>query len=274
MSDAATFLAGVDAARARARVDRRGYAFPLFLFSGLLLVAPLLYVPGHAVSEPGTLEVLLGIQGGADKAHPTLIAWFWLATIVGGVAATVWWYRRRGQRVGVETDTRALVTAGVAATVGFVVGSWLLGDLYSAPATNLTILVGAAVAAVVAIRRSPLACAVFATVAFAALGVYSHNGMRGLLVIAVLVLTLAWLDRSVLLGVVGALFTLAAIPANHQIFYWDLSRLFNRLDWESGVDGQLPVCQQLVVPAMILLGGGIIAAARGRRVPAGGRDDV
>jgi hypothetical protein len=44
--------------------------------------------------------------------------------------------------------------------------------------------------------------------------------------------------------------------------------------WQSGVDGQLPVCQQLMVPAMILLGGGIIAAARGRRVQAGGRDDV
>jgi hypothetical protein len=227
MSDAAALVAGVDTARARARVDRRGYACPLFLFSGLLLVAPLLYVPGDAVTEPGTLESLLGVQGGADKAHPTLIAWFWLATIVGGVAATVWWHRRRGQRVGVETDTRALITAGVAATV-----------------------------------------------AFAALGVYSHNGMRGLLVIAVLVLTLAWLDRSVPLGVIGALFTLAAIPANHQVFYWDLSRLFDRLGWESGVDGRLPVVQQLVVPAMILLGGGIIAAAQALRVPAGGRDDV
>lgn len=288
-------LAELRELRHRSRADRHGYAFPLLLFGGLILAAPLLYAPGDGQYTPqGSLAAFFGIQSGMDKASPNLIAWYWLATIVVGVAATAWWYHRRAERVGIATDTRGVVVGALAALGGFVVGANLLlslpsretsGALYSEPATNLPILFGSALGAGVvgywSTRRGRTIArrgwglsltALLATATFATVGVYLHNGMTALIVIAVVLLTLAWLERSTLLGVVGALFTLAAIPANHQLFYWDLTDLFGRLGWSAGVeDVRTYTLQALLVPAAILIAGGVVAAVR--HVPAGGRDD-
>jgi hypothetical protein len=292
MSDeSGALLADLRALRHRTRADRHGYAFPLLLFGALVLAAPLLYAPGDGSwTPPGTLARFFGTQSGLDKASPNLIAWYWLAVIAVGVGGTVWWYRRRAERIGVATDTRGVVVGALAALGGFVVGANLLlamatPALYSEPATNLPIMAGSAVGAGLAGYRSTRAgrtdgqrgfwlflTALFAASAFAAIGVYLHTGMTALVVIAVVLVALAWLERSVLLGVVAGLFTLAAVPANHQLWYWDFPDLFHDLGWTVAVtDVRAYTLQTVLVPAVVLLAGGVVAAVR--RVPAGGRDD-
>jgi hypothetical protein len=280
--------------RDRTRADRHAYALPLLLFGALILAAPLLYAPGGgAYTAQGTLARFFGIQYGMDKANPNLIAWYWLATIAVGVMATAWWYRRRAQRIGVATDARGVMISAVAALAGFVTGANLLlsltssdtgGSLYSNPAANLSILTAGVAGAVAtgywSTRRARTVTArgwglfltaLFTTVAFAAVGVYLSNGMSALIVIAVVLLTLAWLERSTLLGVVGALFTLAVIPANHEIFYWEFRNTFEWFGWSSDVtDVRVHTLQTLLVPAVILIAGGAVAMPRTTRP--GGRD--
>lgn len=288
-------LAELRELRRRTRADRHGYAFPLLLFGALILAAPLLYAPGDGGYTPqGTLAGFFSIQSGMDKTSPNLIAWYWLASITVGVAGTAWWYHRRAERTGVETGTGPVVVGALAALGGFVAGANLLLSLpsreaglalYSEPATNLPILFGTAAGAGAvghwSTRRGRTVTqrgwglfltALLATATFAAVGVYVSNGMVALVVIAVVLLTLAWLERSRLLGAIGVLFTLASVPAVHQIRYWDFNDLFGRLGWSADVtDVRTLTLQALLVPAVILIAGGVLAASR--TIPAGGRDD-
>jgi hypothetical protein len=273
--DAATLLSDLTALRHRTRADRHGYAFPLFLFGGLLLLAPLLYQAGSG-AQAGFLARVFRTNAGQDPAAPTLIAWYWLATLVLGALATAWWYRRRAIRTGVETGTRGFLVAAAAAFAGFLLGVYLLGEvaseLYGAWQVNMPLIVGSMAAAGVVTFWSTrpdrsttqrtagmFVAAVFAAVAFAAIGVYADS-FSALYVIAVGILVLAWLERSVLLGVTGVMFTLTAIPATMSIrvfgTYVDARAVFHHLGFEA-TSLQLDVLQRLLPPAAILL----IAAA-------------
>lgn len=298
--DAATLLSDLTALRHRTRADRHGYAFPLFLFGGLILLAPLLYATDQVYYElddwdprqngSNFLVRVFRTAAGPDPLSPTLVAWYWLATLVLGSLATAWWYRRRAERSGVETGTQAFLIAAGAAFAGFFLGSWLLEDyslaLYGAWTVNLPlILCSAAASAVVTFwctrrDRTPtqrtvgvFVAAVFAATAFAAVGVYANRGFSALYVIAAGLLVLAWLERSVLLGVTGVLFTLTAVPAtmhwNWSSIYVDANALFYQLGWQLNeydtADRQLAVLQMLLTPAVILLIAGAIAALTRRR---------
>ncbi len=298
--DAATLLTDLTALRHRTRADRHGYAFPLLLFGGLILLAPLLYTAGQVDFElddfdprpvgSNFLVRTFRTAAGPDPLSPTLVALYWLATLVLGSLATAWWYRRRAERAGVETDTRAFLVAAGATFVGFFLGSWLLEDyslaLYGAWTVNLPlILCSAAAAAVVTLwctrpNRTPtqrtvgvFVAAVFAATAFAAIGVYANRGFSALYVIAAGLLVLAWLERSALLGVTGVLFTLTAIPSTMH-FYWpslyvDPIAMFYQLGWRLNeyepADRQLAVLQMLLIPAAILLIAGTVAALSRRK---------
>lgn len=214
---------------------------------------------------------------------PWLVNWYWILVIVGGLAATGWWYRHRARRLGVETNLGVAFAATGAALLGLLIGPQLLqhsvaGDdyrpvLYSSPAVNLSILFGAAVLAAAAFvwglrpQRTDRAraAAVFtgtllAMVAFSALCVYFFMGYAGLLVIAVALLVLAWRERSVLLGVVAVLFTAVSVPANHSLWQWDLPYVFGELGWTAWDDARLHAFQTLLVPGLVLVVGGVIAA--------------
>ncbi len=284
--DAATLLSELTALRHRARSDRHGYAFPLFLFGGLILLAPLLYTAAAEgqFEEVGVLGRVFRTNAGQDPASPTLIAWYWLATLVLGTLATAWWYRRRAGRTGVETDTRAFLVGAGAAFAGFFLGVYLLGEvaaeLYSSWLVNVPLILGSVAAAGVVTFWSTrpdrpatdrtagmFVAAVFAAVAFAAIGVYA-NTFSALYVIAVGLLVLAWLERSVLLGVTGVLFTLTAIPATMSInlfgMHVDAEAVFYHLGFRaSGL--QVRVLQTLVVPATVLLIAGVVAALSRRK---------
>ena len=282
--DAATLLSDLTALRQRTRADRHGYAFPLFLFGGLILLAPLLYAADGQSEEGGVLARVFRTNAGQDPTSPTLIAWYWLATLVVGSLSTAWWYRRRANRTGVETDTRAFLLAAGAAFAGFLLGVYLLGEvaseLYGAWMVNVPLILGSVAAAGVAtfwstrpdrptVQRTAgmFVAAVFAALAFTAIGIYA-NMFSALYVIAVGLLVLAWLERSVLLGVTGVLFTLTAIPATMSVrvlgMYVDARAIFHHLGFEApGL--QVEVLQTLLLPAAILLIAGAVAALSQRK---------
>lgn len=268
------------ALRRQVRADRHAYAFPLFLFGALILLAPVCYA---SIPPPAAFEMVAVQLGPFPQfapvgllTHPDLVGWYWVMTIIGGLALTLWWYRHRARGQGVETNTRVAVVAVIAALLGFLVWPSLFSvlgpsGLYSRPALNLTILFGSAALAAAAVlwgirrddpaRTVTVAVATFlAVVAFGAVGVYLVNGYTALVIIAVLLLGLAWSERSALLAVVGVLFIAVALLVN----LYDVANVFDRLGWDGGFDLQVVALQTLLLPGVILLAGGV-AAVIGRR---------
>jgi hypothetical protein len=277
-------LGDLDALRRRTRADRRGYAFPLFLFGALILLAPLTYVADPPL-PPGFVFELVPIDRGPFPqfvphmfferlTYPELVGWYWMLTIVGGLAATGWWYRRRALRRGVEGDTRLLFVGTGTALLGFLFFSTVLeivshrvtrNGLYSTPEVNLPLMFGsAAVAAVVlawgsrprrtewARTAATFAGGLLAALAFAALAIYMIYGYSALLVIAVALLVLAWSERSVLLGVIGLLFAGVSLLVN----LFPVENIYFRM----GSSTQTMALQYLLVPGLVLLAGGAVAA--------------
>ena len=283
-------LGDLDALRRRTRMDRRGYAFPLFLFGALILLAPLTYVTEPWPPSDETFQPVPVDDGPfpqfvppffADRlVHPDLIGWYWLLTVIGGLAATRWWYRRRAELRGVEGDTRPLFLVAGTALFGFLFISILLSiasrdmvrnGLYSTPGVNLTLMAGAAAAAAGVLvwgsrpgrseRARTVASVVgglFAALAFAALGVYLIHGFSALLVIAVALLVLARSERSVFLGAVGLVFAGLSLFVN----LYDVENLFG---WPAS-GGQALALQYVLLPGSVLLAGGGIAMLA-RRTP-------
>jgi hypothetical protein len=279
-------LAEVRTLRRRARRDRRASAFPLFLFGALILLAPLFYVPADPLPPELVGQVLYVDEGPfplfhsrmLDVKYADLVGWYWFFTVVLGFVVTAWWYRRRALRIGVETDSRGYLVAAGAALAGFLIGVPLLehvvnphNTLYSTPEVNLSIMIVSAVLAAPVLfwasrptrGRAERAAGMFvgmflATVAFSALGVYMIYGFAALLVVAAALLALAWLERSVLLGVIGVVFGGAALFAN----LYDLGNPFDRFDWHGGT-AQGYVLQLLILPGAVLILGGIVVALAG-----------
>lgn len=283
-------LSDLDALRRRTRDDRHGYAFTLLLFGVLLLAAPLLYESAPyfegvdsfdpRVDGDNPLVQIFRTTAGQDPAHPTLIALYWLGVLVVGFGATAWWYRRRAVKVGVETDTRGLIITGVAAFAGFFLSTFAFSrsavSLYGEWEVNLALMFGSLVAVVLILwrMRGPFGvffASVFGTVTFSSIAVYTNKGFSALLVIAAGLLILSWLERSVLLGAVSVLFTLAAVPATVMIYmaylYIEPAALFYHLGWQTGsFDLRVFVLQQMLLPAAVLIVGGTVAAVKYRRV--------
>lgn len=289
MPESTELLAELQSLRARARADRHGYALPLFLFGALILGAPLLYTAAAyhdnystgwdpRVDGSNPLVRIFRTTAGQDPTNPTLVAWYWLLVLIVGFGATTWWYRRRAARIGVETDTRAFLVAAAAGFAGVFIGTYAFSsmamELYGAWQTNLSIMFGslllAALAAWWAMRPAMrtvavFVAAVFGAVTFSSIAVYTNRGFSALLVIAAGLLVLAWLERSVLLGVVGVVFTLVAIPTTAMIhtvnLEVDINAAFYWLGWRPDPsDLQMFTLQSLILPAAVLLVGGTIAA--------------
>ncbi|GAB3450503.1 hypothetical protein [Actinophytocola sediminis] len=275
-------LADMRSLRARVRVDRQAHAMPLLLFGALILVAPVLYFPAvdlgdtadmydPKVAGDNPLVQIFRTTAGPDPAYPTLVAWYWLLVLVGGFAATIWWYRLRGHRVGVETDTRGLVAAVISGFVGFFLGTFTFTryalSLFGAWQVNLSLMFGSLALTALALwlLRGPLrvfAAALCASVTFSSIAVYTNKGFSALLVIAGGLLVLAALERSVRLGVVSVLFALAIVPVTAQIntplINADLSGAYQAVGWLAA-DTRTYALQQLLLPAVILLVGGALA---------------
>ncbi|MEV4320250.1 hypothetical protein [Actinocrispum sp. NPDC049592] len=275
--DPAALLGDLRQLRRKVRRDRSGCAFPLLLFGMLILAAPLCYETirpeiGQVYERAaGPFPVFRYIW--LPLKHEVLVQWYWMLALLAGFGATMWWYRRRAAQVGVETDLSGYLAAAGAGLVGVVFGVPVLAEtvtvsnsLYSTPEVNLPIAFGSAAGSVVAFflgtRRAHwrpvavLAGTVLGMITLAAIGVYLVNGYSALLVIAVAMLVLAWVERSHLVAVTAALFTAASIHANLQGF----AQLVPYTD-----DGRVMVLADLALPAGVLIIGGVIALLMSRR---------
>jgi hypothetical protein len=273
-------VADLAALRRRARRDRHAYAFPLFLFGALILLAPLCYLDTDATEgDSGPFPQFVS----SLVRYPFLLGWYWVLAIVGGLWLTSWWYRHRARRHGVETDIRVPTAAAVAALLGFLAWQPLFTTLlielfphymgpFSTPAVNLPILFGCAALAATAwlwgARRTGWArtvaaavAAFLATVSFGAVSAYFHGGYAQLVIIGIALLVLAWAERSVLLAVVGGVFTSLALVINLD----DELRIYSRLGWGYSEHVQFSALQTLLLPGVVLLAGGVAAVIGNRR---------
>ncbi|HKN98968.1 MAG TPA: hypothetical protein VJX10_17745, partial [Pseudonocardiaceae bacterium] len=264
------------ALRRRTRRDSHAYWLPLLLFGVLVLAGSLLYrgrFGDQGGVPPYPLQLFTGglLLGG----NATAIGIYWLAVAVVGALATLAWYRWRGDRTGLRVRTLPYLLYLAAALLV------MLGVVPLATAWSLLLLAGGPLAlwvsagvfvlglVIAAIgRKVTWIVAVGAVIAVLAAGNVAAaaplHGFGGLLVIGIGLLGLAWAERSVGCAVVAVLFTAAALLAN----LYDMENIFYQV---FGFTDDLTVIAfySLVVPALVLLVGGVVALLGGRREATG-----
>lgn len=207
--------------RRRARADRHAYWFPLLFFGLAIVGAAPLYVEHLQMQDGDTATALY-----STPTDPRLGS-YWTVVLLGGALLTVWWYRRRGRRIGIEGRVGPAVVAATLVTIAFLVVSVLPIGFYLWP-----LLV---------------------------------RDYTALLVIAVGLLALGREEHSRGLWVTAGLFTAAAVVANtynveNLAFRLGWDPFLAHPEQVRFV--QLPA---LVAPAAVLLVGGAVAGLRSRR---------
>lgn len=268
--------------RKRVRADRHGYWLPLLLFGDLTFGSILLSAP----SANPTLEFIdggdgwwisplthLGLKASHEVQHPLALSLYWLATLVLGVLATVWWYRFRAGRVGVEMATGPYVKAAVAGLFVVLLGIPLsislffeYSQVYPGVAVTLVAVALLLTLAYLALRARqgklvlvPVAL-VLISFSLALLGLpdigvdLGMGGMAQFVVIALGLLVLAWLERSALCTAIAVLFAASVVVANQ--FPLDIGPAFGRT---------VENAQDVLLPATVLVAGGVAALIARRK---------
>ncbi|WP_394617134.1 hypothetical protein JNUCC0626_47245 [Lentzea sp. JNUCC 0626] len=272
MSDPGELLDELADLRKRARDDRHGYWFPLLLLGILTLGSlPLSRTDPNPTDHlvdggPGPwISPLTHLRLKTEVQQTLALELYWLAALLVAVLATVWWYRWRAQRVGVETPTDGyaqVALLGLAAVLlGIPLSSSVMHEytlFYPTPLLAAIVMVVLLVPAVLAFRtRRPLLVPVgllLTSVALSMLQVpdvdvdLGTGGGAQFMAIALGLLTLAWVERSVLCAVIGVVFTAFALIVNNRPVENDA------LGGATGV---------LVLAAVLVLGGlGALVARR------------
>ena len=250
----------------RTRADRHAYVPPLLLFGALVLLAPLAYA-----SVAPRFSVL-----GVSYGQPSEL--YWLFAVLGGFVATAAWYLYRGNRRGVRTPIRAYLAIGIVGVPAILLGLPVISSFpyrmsrspYADPTFTVPVLLGAVAALAALLWLLPKLDSNLArgiTIAFAmVLGFIALTMLdvffaparpyAPLLVIALGLVGLAWLERSRLLGLISAAFAGAAVLVN----LYNMGNVFYHLGifarWE---DERTNAFMNLVLPGTILVVGGLVA---------------
>lgn len=233
-------LGEVRNARRQARRARHAYWFPLVLF-GLLTCASIPFYLRRFPTHSGFTAVR-PINGPARYFNSDYLggfgfsiltgrylAFYWLAAMLVGVAATAVWYWLRGNRVGLRTPSR-----------GFVI-------------TGLVLLVLALLIPILAARRGVGPLAILMP------GDLLIRGTFPLVLIGVGLCVLAWAERSIALTLIAAGYLTLALVAS----LYDIENVVYRLGWNlSPTASGLP---NVVLPALVLLLSGAGAWVAQRR---------
>lgn len=227
-ADAAGLLSEMRQLRRDARSARHAYWFPLVLFSLLTFAAVPFYVlpklPDEIVLSRGPNQLLLG--GELNPGVQDYLAYYWLAALLGGVALTLWWYRRHARRIGLKTPSRGYFITVIALTTAALI---------------LPLL------------------AQFRPFAFLYVAVPGDLFVRGtfpFLIIAIGLWALAWAERSRALGLIALLYTGTALMAS----LYDIENLLFRLGWDpTPFQWQLTNLPNVMLPAFVLLAAGVSA---------------
>jgi hypothetical protein len=159
------------------------------------------------------------------------IAYYWLAAILVGLAATAVWYRLRGNRVGLRTPSRGFIITGLM----LVVLALLIPVLASLPGLGQLVIL------------MP--------------GDLLIRGTFPLVLIGIGLCALAWAERSIALAVIAAGYLAVSFVAS----LYDIENVFYDLGWNlNQTASRLP---NVVLPALVLLlsGAGAWVVQRRRR---------
>ncbi|CAL9442602.1 hypothetical protein SUDANB95_02264 [Actinosynnema sp. ALI-1.44] len=226
-NDPGDVLDGLSALRRRVRGDRSGYWLPFLLFGLVVAGAVPWYLPEPCAGECTWSSAELpafwhwlhptGQASGLAGHLPSLGRdLYWMVGLTIGFLVTVWWYRWRAGKVGVETSTRlyAQVTLFVLAfpLLGVPVLTELFFNRLGWPVALAALVVGVVAVTLVAKRKLRTAVAVLALILVGHLVTVFPFGH--LLVVAVGVLGLAWVERSALCTTFAVLFGVWALFVN------------------------------------------------------------
>ena len=234
--DPGELLGEVRAIRRRARLARHAYWFPLVLFGVLTCASVPFYVrhfPAGRGPIAGRLSLFLpgAYFGGLGVRTPAATAYYWLGAMLFGIAATVFWYRWHGNRVGLRTPARGYLITGLV-----LVALALAIPLISGRSVGLPLIWP---------------------------GGFVTRGMFPLVLIGLGLCFLAWAERSIALAVIAALYLALSVVAS----LYDIQNVFYRLGWNlSPSAGSLP---NVMLPALVLLlsGAGAWMVQRRHRRP-------
>jgi hypothetical protein len=237
-ADPGALLSELAGLRRRTRASRHAYWFPLLLFGLLTCAAAPLYVAAAAMparsgsftaSNPGPL--LLG--GMASGPNGFYLGWYWAAALTGGYLLTVFWYWRNARRAGVRTPARGYVITGLVLTLLAAALPWLTTRV-----PGLAIL-------------------------WLPFGDAWIRGTFAFLIIAAGLWVLTWAERSRVLAVIAAVYTVAALLAS----LYDVENILFYLGWfpRSAFAWQLTVLPGVLLPALVLLAAGTGALLAQRR---------
>lgn len=230
-------LSDLSRLRHRARAARHGYWFPLVLFGLLICAAAPFYVTAEAPPAAGvyvinrSLMLLAGMPGGPGRFY---LGWYWLIALVTGYLLTVLWYRRHARQAGVRTPARGYLVTGIVLVVLAIV---------LPPLTRLLPRVG--------VLWLPLADGWI-------------RGTLAFLVIAAGLWVLAWTERSRALAAIALAYTGTAL----LVSLYNVENILFRLGWNPGSGRfawQLTVLPDVLLPAVVLLAGGLGAFLTQRR---------
>jgi hypothetical protein len=222
--------------RQRTRTDRRAYWLPLLVFGVLIAASVPLYVRSlpRCYTPPALAGSAMPILGSVPSSLYVGSHWigaYWFVAMQVGIVATVLWYRWRGRQVGLRTPTS-----------GFLIASVAVIEL-------------ALLASVVSQFGLPIA---------------QFRGMFPLVLLAVPVCVLAWMERSIALAAIAAVYVTLALLA----CLYNVENILARLGWYPG--GTLAMLPNVALPALflVLAGSGAWLAPRLRwrlrRLPANG----
>ncbi len=229
--------------RRQARRARHAYWFPLVLFGLLSCASVPFYLRSFPPASGSFLSRYRGptflqsqYLGGFGLMTGVGTAYYWLAAILIGLAATAMWYRVRGNRVGLRTPSR-----------GFVI-------------TGLVLLVLALLIPVLATRAG------LGPLTILMPGDLLVRGTFAPVLIGIGLCVLAWAERSIALSVIAAGYLGLTLVAS----LYDIENVFYDLGWNlSPADSRLP---NVVLPALVLLlsgAGAWVVQRRRRPSPAG-----
>jgi hypothetical protein len=245
--DAAALLVEVRSIRRQTRLARHAYWFPLVLF-GLLSCAS---IPFYIVPQWSSLPLVVAIQRPGLLDSPYLgarsllvrsgLPLYWLVALLLGVAATAFWYRWHGQRVGLRTPSRGYLITGLALLVAVMLIPVIADYAPHGPGRTDALF-------------------------YLIPGDLVNRGTFPFVIIAIGLCVLAWAERSIALAIVAAVYLALSLVAS----LYDLQNLLWRLGWTLSAAAEgLP---NVVLPALVLLlsGAGAWAVQRRQRpLPAG-----
>jgi hypothetical protein len=224
------------ALRSQARTARHAYWFPLVLFGLLTCVSFPFYLPPSGQRSSAGAAILaspvnptgrwLPFFGGAPGVEQGGLGYYWLAALLGGLAATLLWYRWHARRAGLATPARGYLISTVVVTLAAL----------AIPPLSLV--------------RSPRWLRFLHELRLVWPGDLILRGAFPFLIIAAGLLVLAWAERSRALAITAA----ACIPIALLESLYDLANIAARLGWNPTLTEE-PLLNVLPSGLFLLLAG-------------------